>query len=48
MKSQAYNYEEEGVRLAFSFKEDEKLKSNKQIFLELLKEAQKDLEEELN
>ena len=46
MKFQTYSYKEGDVKLDFSFKDDENIKYNKNIFIELLKEATSDLKKE--
>jgi len=48
MRHIAYKYEKNNVNLDFSFPDDEKLNKNKYDFMTLLKQAVKDLEEELD
>lgn len=43
-----YKYERNGVKLEFSFERGEKNAEQKEIFLELLTKASKDLNDELN
>ena len=39
-----YSYERDGVKLHFSFFDDEKLEENKRIFIKLMEEAKKELQ----
>lgn len=47
-KSQLYEYKKDGVVLSFSFKEDENIARNKVVFVDLMHQAIKDLNKEID